>query len=53
VAHRGRGAYYISVGGDEARTRIRLAQTVNDNPCQFGKRTSTKSFRASATGQRT
>jgi modulator of FtsH protease HflC len=32
--------YYISVGGDEARTRIRLAQTVNDNlRAEFGKRT--------------
>jgi membrane protease subunit HflC len=32
--------YYISVGGDETRTRIRLAQTVNDNlRAEFGKRT--------------
>jgi len=32
--------YYISVGGDEMRTRIRLAQTVNDNlRAEFGKRT--------------
>ena len=32
--------YYISVGGDEARTRIRLAQTINDNlRAEFGKRT--------------
>ena len=32
--------YYISVGGDEARTRIRLGQTVNDNlRAEFGKRT--------------
>jgi modulator of FtsH protease HflC len=32
--------YYISVGGDETRARIRLAQTVNDNlRAEFGKRT--------------
>jgi modulator of FtsH protease HflC len=32
--------YYISVGGDETRTRIRLGQTVNDNlRAEFGKRT--------------
>ncbi len=32
--------YYISVGGDETRARIRLAQTVNDNMrAEFGKRT--------------
>jgi modulator of FtsH protease HflC len=32
--------YYISVNGDEMRTRIRLAQTVNDNlRAEFGKRT--------------
>ena len=32
--------YYISVGGDEARAQIRLAQTVNDNlRAEFGKRT--------------
>jgi membrane protease subunit HflC len=32
--------YYISVGGDETRTRIRLAQTVNGNlRAEFGKRT--------------
>jgi membrane protease subunit HflC len=32
--------YYISVGGDEARARIRLSQTVNDNlRAEFGKRT--------------
>jgi membrane protease subunit HflC len=32
--------YYISVNGDEARAKIRLAQTVNDNlRAEFGKRT--------------
>src|SRR5512134_3501037 len=32
--------YYISVGGDEARAKIRLAQTVNDSlRAEFGKRT--------------
>lgn len=32
--------YYISVGGDEARARTRLAQTVNDGlRGEFGKRT--------------
>jgi membrane protease subunit HflC len=32
--------YYISVGGDEARTRIRLSQSVNGNlRTEFGKRT--------------
>ena len=32
--------YYISVGGDETRTRIRLVQTINDNlRAEFGKRT--------------
>jgi membrane protease subunit HflC len=32
--------YYISVGGDEQRAKIRLAQTVNDNlRAEFGKRT--------------
>jgi membrane protease subunit HflC len=32
--------YYISVGGDEARARIRLAQAVNDSlRAEFGKRT--------------
>lgn len=32
--------YYISVGGDEARARIRLAQAVNDTlRAEFGKRT--------------
>ena len=32
--------YYVSVGGDEARAKIRLAQTVNGNlRDEFGKRT--------------
>jgi membrane protease subunit HflC len=32
--------YYISVGGDEARAKIRLSQTVNDSlRAEFGKRT--------------
>src|SRR5690606_20669987 len=32
--------YYISVGGDETRAKIRLAQTVNDSlRAEFGKRT--------------
>ena len=32
--------YYISVGGDEQRARIRLSQTVNDSlRAEFGKRT--------------
>ena len=32
--------YYVSVGGDETRARIRLAQTVNGNlRVEFGKRT--------------
>ncbi len=32
--------YYISVGGDEMRAKIRLAQTVNDSlRAEFGKRT--------------
>ncbi len=32
--------YYISVGGDEQRARIRLTQTVNDSlRAEFGKRT--------------
>ena len=32
--------YYISVGGDEARAKIRLAQAVNDSlRAEFGKRT--------------
>lgn len=32
--------FYISVGGDEARARIRLSQTVNDSlRAEFGKRT--------------
>jgi membrane protease subunit HflC len=32
--------YYISVGGDDARARIRLQQTVNDSlRAEFGKRT--------------
>jgi membrane protease subunit HflC len=32
--------YYISVGGDETRAKIRLAQTVNNNlRAEFGKRT--------------
>jgi len=32
--------YYISVGGDEARAKIRLLQTVNDSlRAEFGKRT--------------
>lgn len=32
--------YYISVGGDEARAKIRLSQTMNDSlRAEFGKRT--------------
>lgn len=32
--------YYVSVGGDEARARTRLSQTVNDSlRAEFGKRT--------------
>jgi modulator of FtsH protease HflC len=32
--------YYISVGGDEARAKIRLSQTINDSlRAEFGKRT--------------
>jgi membrane protease subunit HflC len=32
--------YYVSVGGDDARARIRLQQTVNDSlRAEFGKRT--------------
>lgn len=32
--------YYVSVGGDEARAKIRLSQTVNDSlRAEFGKRT--------------
>ena len=32
--------YYVSVGGDEQRARIRLSQTVNDSlRAEFGKRT--------------
>jgi len=32
--------YYVSVGGDEARAKIRLSQTINDSlRAEFGKRT--------------